>query len=134
MIVRSAWFAPAPFLPLNTGMFFGRRTVEADLRLHKMQAGLVTTGTLNLMNGGTVAYANVCKWPVLEVSGLGQETAAHQETMITAWRLGESQAPRADDIWAVGGKLYGIVTANTRHNHDESSGYAIYDCTCTRKG
>lgn len=115
-------------------MFFGRRTVAADLRLHKKQAGLVTTGTLNLMNGGTVSYSNVCKWPVTEVSGLGQETAAHQETMITAWRQGESQAPRVDDTWTIGGKIFGIVSINPRHNDDESSGYAIYDCTCTRKG
>lgn len=115
-------------------MFFGRKTVQADLRLHKMQAGLVTTGTLNILGDGTVAYTNVCVWPVTEVSGLGQETAAYQQTLVTAWRLGESRAPRVDDTWTVGGKVYNIVSINPRHNHDESSGYAIYDCTCTRKG
>lgn len=120
--------------PKNTGMFFGRQTVAADLRLHKKQAGLVTTGTLNLQGGGTVSYSNVCLWPTTEITGLGQEMAAHQETMVTAWRQGESQPPRVDDTWTIGGKNYGIVVVNIRHNHDESSGYAIYDCTCTRKG
>lgn len=115
-------------------MFFGKQTVKADLRLHKKQAGLVTTGTLNILGSASVSYANVCVWPVTEVSGLGQEQAAHQQTMITAWRLGESRAPRVDDTWTVGGKVYGIVSINPRHNNDESSGYAIYDCTCTRKG
>jgi len=114
-------------------MFFGRNTVLADLRLHKAQAGLVRAGTLNLLGGGTVAYANVCVWPHTEVSGLGQESAAHQEATVTAWRVGEAQPPRVDDTWAVGGKVYGILQATARHSDDESSGYAIYDCICTRK-
>lgn len=115
-------------------MFFGRETVLADLRLHKAQAGLVSSAVLGLFGGGTVSYENVCIWPVTEVSGLGQETAAHQQTIITAWRIGEAQPPRADDTWTKDGKVYGIIEVAKRHNHDESSGYAIYDCTCTRKG
>lgn len=116
--------------------FFGRNTVLADLRLHKHQAGLVTSGTLTTFGTGStsVSYANVCVWPVHEISGMGMEQAAHQQTTITAWRIGETTAPRADDIWTVNSNVYAVIDVTARHNHDEASNYAIYDCTCTRKG
>lgn len=114
--------------------FFGRQTVLADLRLHKQQAGLVTSGTLNMQGGASVSYSNVCVWPIQEVSGLGQEMAAHQQTTLRAWRTGETQGPRADDTWTVAGKIYNVMSVVPSHNHDESSNYAIYDCLVTRKG
>lgn len=112
--------------------FFGRATVLADLRLHKDQAGLVTTGTLNRRGSSSVSYSNVCVWPGDENSALGRDGNASVNGMLTAWRLGESDGPRADDTWAVGGVTYTVLSVTKRHNHDESSGYAIYDCRWVR--
>lgn len=113
-------------------MFFGRATVLADLRLHKMQAGLVTTGTLSVRTSGdtfsTVAYTNVCLWPVRKTSAIGAGGMPPTNTTVTAWRVGESSAPTIDCKWSIGGVTYLIVGVTSRHNHDESSGYAIYDC------
>lgn len=113
--------------------FFGADTVRADLRLHRQQAGLVTAGTLNVQTGGTVAYANVCLWPENDVSALGGGGMPFVGSMVTAWRVGEADpAPRPDDTWTVGGTDYLISSVRKRHNHDEASGYAIYDCQVSR--
>lgn len=118
--------------------FFGKKTVFADLRLHKKQAGLVTTGTLKLRTSADtfsdVTYTNVCLWPVTKTSSLGTGGLSAVRTRLTAWRVGEASAPTVDSKWVVGGVSYLIVSLTSRHNHDESSGYAIYDCDVTRAG
>lgn len=117
--------------------FFGRETVVADLRLHKDQAGLVTTGTLKNRVSGTipttgVSYAAVCLWPVQKQSALGVGGLPPATSQLTAWRVGETTAPQADGTWTVGGVSYLIVGVSPRHNHDEASNYAIYDCDVAR--
>ncbi len=112
--------------------FFGKKTVLADLRLHKMQAGLVTTGTLNRRGTTGVSYSNVCIWPGDENSALGSGGNPRVSGLLTAWPVGESDAPRADDTWTVGGLTFLVLSVTKRHYHDESSNYAIYDCRWTR--
>jgi hypothetical protein len=109
-------------------MFFGRVSVLADLRLHKEQAGGVTAGTLGVQGGSSIAYANVCLWPSDERTGLGGAGAAVESAQLTAWRVGEADAPRPDDTWTVGGVSYLVQTVRKRLHADESAGYCIYDC------
>lgn len=112
--------------------FFGRETVLADLRLHKDQAGLVTTGTLNRRGTSSVSYANVCLWPGDENSAIGSDGNASIGGMLTMWRVGESDKPRADDTVTVSSQTVLLLSVTARHNHNESSGYAIYDCRWVR--
>ncbi len=119
-------------------MFFGKVSVLADLRLHKQQAGLVTTGTLARLKNGTydpvneVAYANVCLWPGSTYSTLGSGGPAYDQSQFCAWRTGEAEKPRGQDKWIVGGIEYVIQSVTTRLNADENEGYAVYDCTVAR--
>jgi hypothetical protein len=112
--------------------FFGRDTVLADLRMHRQQAGLVTTGTLNRRGTTSVAYENVCLWPGDESTALGVGGNPSVSGQLTAWRVGEADEPRADDTWTVGGVTVTVLSVGKRHNHDEASGFAIYDCRWVR--
>lgn len=115
--------------------FFGRRTVLADLRLHKMQAGLVGAATLSRLDLPPIAYAHVCLWPTTEVSALGTgDGLPSDDGQVTAWRVGETAAPRPDDSWTVGGVDYLIAEVAKRHSHDEAAGFCIYDCKIGRPG
>ena len=117
-------------------MFFGVQTVRADLRLHKAQAGLVTSGVLvgtNVTTAFTQAYANVCLWPENEASALGIGGMPFGDSTVTAWRDGETTAPKPDDKWTINGVSYLIVSIRKRHNHDEAAkSCAIYDCGVSR--
>lgn len=114
--------------------FFGRQTVLADLRLHKSQAGLVTTATLGRLGTTSVGYSNACLWPTDERTALGEGGMPIESGMVTVWRTGEADAPRADDTWTIGGVSYLVTSVTKRHYHHESSGYAIYDCRVSRTG
>ncbi len=116
--------------------FYGRRSVLADLRLHKMQAGLVIAATLSRLDLPPIAYANVCLWPTTEVSALGtnDDGLPSDDGQITAWRVGEAAAPRPDDSWTISGLDYLISEVTKRLNHDESAGFCIYDCKSGRPG
>ena len=105
----------------------------ADLRLHKAQAGLVTTGTLKNRVSGTipatgVSFAAVCLWPQQKSSALGVGGLPTSRGQLTAWRAGETTAPQVDGTWTVGAVTVLITGVRPRHNHDEASNYAIYDC------
>jgi hypothetical protein len=115
-------------------MFFGRVSVLADLRLHKEQAGGVTTGTLKVLGGSNVAYANVCLWPTDERSAFGEGGLPVRSSQLTAWRVGESAPPRPDSSWTIGGVDYLIQRVSKRLHADESDGYCIYDCDVARPG
>jgi hypothetical protein len=113
--------------------FFGRDTVLADLRMHRQQAGLVVAGTLKNRVSGTipstgVSYEAVCLWPVAKRSALGSGGLPTASAQLTAWRVGETTAPQVDGTWTVGGVSYLTLAVTPRHNHDESSNFAIYDC------
>ena len=112
--------------------FFGRETVLADLRLHKEQAGAVTAGTLTLLGGAAVTYADVCLWPSTHQTGLGGPQVPLKTAQLTAWRHGEASAPRPDDSWTVGGVAYQIQSVTKRLHADESAGFCIYDCDVVR--
>ncbi len=127
------------------GLFFGKTSVLADLRLHKKQAGLVTTGTLSRYLNGTydpvndVALANVCLWPNPTYSSLGTGGGAYNAGPVCIWRTGESipdiggiAAPKGQDKLTIGGTEYLLESVAPRLNADEANGYAIYDCQVTR--
>jgi hypothetical protein len=116
--------------------FFGRRTVLADLRLHKMQAGLVGAATLSRLDLPPIAYGNVCLWPTTESSALDtDEGLPSDDGKVTAWRTSVSEAaPRPDDSWTINGVDYLITEVAKRHNHDEAAGFCIYDCAIGRPG
>lgn len=116
--------------------YFGRRTVLADLRLHKMQAGGVGPATLSRLDLPPVSYANVCLWPTTEVSALGTgEGMPSDDGQVTAWRVNAGEvAPRPDDSWTIGGVDYLITEVAKRHNADEATGSCIYDCKIGRPG
>ena len=114
--------------------FFGRVSVIADLRLHKEQAGGVAAGTLAVLGGAAVPYANVCLWPTGERTGLGGPRVPSVTTQLTAWRAGETTAPRPDDSWTVGGVAYQVVNVQKRLHADESSNFCIYDCDVVGPG
>lgn len=108
--------------------FYGQRTVLRDLSKHR-RTGKVTSATLKRNSGvGDLAWANVYVWPIREATGLGGGGNANQNTTITAWRVGESDLPRADDRWAVGSDVWNIDTVTRRLNADEATGFAVYDC------
>lgn len=113
--------------------FFGKQTVLADLRLHKLNAGLVRSGSLRSLSGTVTTWANIGNWPITESTGMG-DGAAQQNVTITLWRVGEAVAPRADYTITCEGKTLNIVSVTPRLNEDESANYAIYECQCTRKG
>jgi hypothetical protein len=114
--------------------FLGRESVLADLRLHQEQAGGVTAGTLKVLGASTVAYSNVCLWPSTERTALGVGGVPSETAQLTAWRVGESEAPRPDDSWTVGGVDYLVSAVTKRLWADESSGYCVYDCDVTGPG
>ena len=108
--------------------FFGRETVEADLDLHRDMAGGVTAGTLNVLGSTAVPYANVCLWPPRQTTALGQDGSPNTAAKLTAWRVGEADAPQVDDSWVVGGATYLVVGVTSRFTADEAAGYCVYDC------
>lgn len=79
-----------------------------------------------------VAYAAVYVHPVDEESPLGRGGATPQRARITAYRMGESYAPRAGYNWLIGGITYQILSVTSRLNGDEAGGYAVYDTDCSR--
>lgn len=116
--------------------FFGRDTLLADLELHKYQAGLLTTATLNKQGGGTVSLANVCLWPGDSVSALGHGGFPASSGQLTVWRTGEADSPRPDDtvtVQARSGPITVLVVSVAKTlNDDEADGYAKYDCRVTK--
>ncbi len=126
-------------------LFYGKTTVLADLRLHKAQAGLVTTGTVSRYINGTydpvndVELENVCLWPNPTYSSLGTGGGAYNAGPVCIWRTGEDfpviggiSAPKGQDRLTIGGTVYLIESVAPRLNADEDEGYAIYDCQVTR--
>ncbi len=113
--------------------FYGLSTVIR--RRDRMRAtGKVFAGTLNVRGDDdtmtAIAYEAVYPWPISEQSGLGSDTSASQRARITAFQVGETEIPRADDTWTVEGHTYLINSVETECNAD--SGYAIHNCECSR--
>lgn len=111
--------------------FLGRESVERALARAE-RFGKVGAATLTLTDGaGTqVAYAKVYVAPVAEQSALGAGGTPTQSATVYAFQRGEASAPRADDVWTVGGVSYLVLGVTTRCNAD--AGYAVHDCRCVR--
>lgn len=108
--------------------FYGQRTVLRDLAKHR-RTGKLVTATLKRNSGfSDIAYANVYVWPTNETTGVGGGGNADQRTTISAYRVGEADAPRADDRWTVGVTTWNIESVTSRLNADEANGFAVYDC------
>ena len=113
--------------------FFGRVTVLADLRLHKEQAGLVTT-CVYTPAGSTagVTFANACPWPSTVDTALGKGGLPVDSGLVTIWRAGETTAPQIDGQLVIAGQTELIVTVDRRFPADEGSNYCVYDCRTQR--
>lgn len=112
--------------------FYGRRTVLRDLAKHR-RTGKVTSATLHRNSGGgDLAWANVYVWPTHETTGVGGGGNVNMETTVTAWRVGETDMPRADDRLEVGADVWNVAKVTRRLNADEASNFAVYDCTVYR--
>lgn len=116
--------------------FFGRETVEADLELHRDQAGLVVTGTLYKQGGGTVPLDNVSLVLPGQASALGGGGFPVTTGTLTIWRTGEAMDPRPDDTVGVALRT-GTVRVQLKSvakalNDDEADGFARYDCVAVK--
>ena len=113
--------------------FYGRRSVLADLMLHQRGTGKVVSAVLTMKDGldTQVSYANAYAWPSGSNTGAGGKGRAWNTGRVTLWRVGESDAPKADDTLAliIDGEVVDVringVTA--RLNADEADGFAVYD-------
>ena len=113
--------------------FYGYRSVLSDLQKHIRGTGKVTTATLKIRTAlsdtmTSVAWKNVYLWPQDESTGLGSVGHPTLHGRITAWRIGETSAPRVDDKWTVGDTTYLITRVQPRLDADVARNFAVYDC------
>lgn len=113
--------------------FYGFRYVLADLHKH-LRTGKVMSGTLRARALGSgdqytsVSWANIYVWPQTETSGFMGKGHSDIDGTITLWRVGETNAPRADDLIVIGATTWLITHVTQRLNADESANFAVYDC------
>ena len=115
--------------------FYGYRSAIESLRLHMHGTGKITTGTLlkrGVNDAATnVDWGNVYVWPQDMHTGLDAQGYPTIHGQITMWRTGETTAPYVDDKLTVGSVTYLIANVSPERNADESSNFAVYQCSVT---
>lgn len=115
--------------------YYGKRSVQGMLNLHKKGTGDVRSGTLKKRTSGdtftSYTFSNSYLHPITTTSGLGGGGSPYQRTRLVIWQMGEAVSPAEDDEFTDhAGNVWSIETVESTLN--ATSLYGVHGCEVYR--